>query len=135
MNKHEELLEIAKRNAELKEEISSLKWQDSELVDLFTKCILGGNVDITPYLDKGLGFGQLDEVVSGLIEGVDVSIYAKKEFSEDKMHQIRLGLQDDLDVSLYAKRKFGHKQMLNIRIALMRGEDPKKIFELRDEFN
>lgn len=107
---------------------------------------------IIEYIYDGYNISQIEELASGMLNGIDESLYASKSFRGVDMHIIRVNLERDvnvlpymrqkftleqigeiadglfgnLDVSCYANKDFTPQQMRLIRIGLEEGLDAKQ---------
>ena len=80
---------------------------------------------------KEMGFDnlQIDEIWTGLEQGVDILKYVNSKFNCSQMAQIRYGLLSGIDVNKYANQKFSQSQMCQIREDL---EDGLNVDEYAD---
>jgi hypothetical protein len=70
---------------------------------------------LSAYEDQGFSVEQLEEIQTGLMDGLDVSVYADPKYDFWQMREIRRGLKSGVDVSQYADPKFNGSQMFAIR--------------------
>lgn len=58
----------------------------------------------------------MEQIRTGLKDGIDISKYAKPEISYDRMLQIRLALLDNIDLSAFTKLEAGILKQLHLAI-------------------
>jgi len=81
---------------------------------------------LNSYKESGFYSAQIDEIKTGLENGVDVTIYAKPGYDALQMKEIRLGLEDGIDVSYYTNPVLFCKEMEQIRKELLNRKQNNK---------